>query len=239
MSIYKSCPDAKARRSDYPIESQHTTIVRFSLSLVKNYEIYKIVNFNYYKSMLIEEDDRFVQKETFEDKPVEKPNFKLYVILILAWVLWTSLFLIIFTPKIKSAVQESGVLTLLDTEVKTKEKVKQREVKLAFVTQDGIKLYPLEVSIGRASKYHDAVEGLLLGPSEAILKDKAITYINKNTSLIGLTYSRGICYVELSKEFNDQDQKAVEQIELTLKAFSEIEKVVILKDGVSITQRTV
>lgn len=189
--------------------------------------------------MMIEEDDRFVQKESFEEETVDKPNYKRYVVIILAWVLWTSIFLIIFTPKIKTSVQQSGVLTLLENSDTTKTASSQkRVVSISFVDQDGFKLFSQEIDKGSATKYHDAIEALLKGPTEEILKEKAVTYINKDTSLIGLTYSRGICYVDLSKEFNEQDQKAVEQIELTLKAFSEIESVVILKEGQP-TQKTV
>ncbi|NLZ67493.1 MAG: GerMN domain-containing protein, partial [Spirochaetales bacterium] len=105
-----------------------------------------------------------------------------------------------------------------------------------FYDTKGAKNYTIHAPLTNTDKYHDTIEGLLLGPSQEILAQHAITYIAKETKLLGLTYSKGIVYVDLSKEFNDEDEKAVNQIEGTLKNFSEVKKVVILKDSSAIKQ---
>lgn len=184
---------------------------------------------------MIEDDDRFKQKETFAKEPAEKLNIKYYVILIISWVLWVLIFAVIFTPKIKAATEKSGVIELWETQIHKKVEVENpkdyRIVTALFYNIDEGNNYEIQAPRTNTDKYHDAIEGLLLGPTQEILEQRAITYIDKDTKLLGLTYSQGIVYVDLSKEFNDENEKAVNQITTTLMNFSEVKKVVILKDS--------
>jgi Sporulation and spore germination. len=184
---------------------------------------------------MIEDDDQFKQKESFETEKPERVNVKLYAILIIAWFLWVAVFAIIFTPKIKREVEKSGVLTLLENgdngKKNTKEDATHRSVPVCFYTLSGPELFRGTTKRRGGDKYHDAIEALLEGPDEEILRKGAVTYIDKGTALTGLTYSKGIVYVDLSGTFNNDNKKAVLQIETALKAFDEVRKVVVLKDG--------
>lgn len=190
--------------------------------------------------LMIEDDDHFKQKDTFTPETNEKLNIKYYVIIIISWVLWVLIFALLFTPKIKVAIEQSGVINLWETQVlKNVEGGNSKDYRIVtalFYDTKGAKNYTIHAPLTNTDKYHDTIEGLLLGPSQEILAQHAITYIAKETKLLGLIYSKGIVYVDLSKEFNDEDEKAVNQIEGTLKNFSEVKKVVILKDSSAIKQ---
>ena len=88
----------------------------------------------------------------------------------------------------------------------------------------------------RGSTYlHDTIEALIHDYPVEALKDGCISLVSSETKLIGLTVSRGICYVNLSKEFlkssTYNENNAYEQVEKTLLLDENIEKVVILIEG--------
>ena len=70
---------------------------------------------------------------------------------------------------------------------------------------------------------------------EVALKNGCISLVSSKTKLIGLSVSRGICYVDLSKEFlsspSYKNYNAYDQIKETLLLDDKIEKVVILVEG--------
>lgn len=179
---------------------------------------------------MIEDDDRFKQKEGFENPKEEKSGIKRYLLLFILWIIWITSIFIIFERKIITAVEDSGIITLLKNNTRREDIFlnEKRQTSAIFYTLSGPKIFSIYSPRTGSDKYHDAMEGLLEGPDKEIFNNLAITYINKKTRLLGLSTSRGIAYVALSKEFNAEDERAIYQIENTLKLFKEIEEVKIL-----------
>lgn len=182
---------------------------------------------------MIEDDDRFKQKEGLENSKEEKSGIKRYLVLFILWILWTVSIFIVFEKKIRIAVEDSGIITLLQNNTRQENIVlnEKRQTSAFFYTPSGPEIFSIYSPRTGSDKYHDAMEGLLEGPDREIFNNLAITYINKKTRLIGLSISKGIAYIDLSKEFNAENERAIYQIENTLKLFKEIEEVKILIEG--------
>lgn len=181
---------------------------------------------------MIEDDDKFKQKENL-DVTYER-NILRPIIVIFALIIWTLALSLIFYPKVKSAVLDSGVLQLISN-MKDEEIVPQRGIKAIYFSQDGLKTFSY-VTDKRGSTYlHDTIEALIHDYPEEALKEGCISLVSSDTKLIGLTVSRGICYVDLSKDFlkssTYNNYNAYEQVEKTLLLDENIEKVVILVEG--------
>ena len=181
---------------------------------------------------MIEDDDKFKQKENL-DVTYER-NFIRPIIVIFLLLIWCVSLSIIFFPRVKNAVIDSGVLQLI-ANMEDEEITPQRGIKAIYFSQDGIETFSF-VTDKRGSTYlHDTIEALIHDYPEPALKQGCISLVSSDTKLIGLTVSRGICYVNLSKDFlksttyNGHD--AYEQVEKTLLLDENIEKVVILVEG--------
>ena len=181
---------------------------------------------------MIEDDDKFKQKENL-DVTYER-NFIRPIIVIFLLLIWCVSLSIIFFPRVKNAVIDSGVLQLI-ANMEDEEITPQRGIKAIYFSQDGIETFSF-VTDKRGSTYiHDTIEALIHDYAEPALKQGCISLVSSDTKLIGLTVSRGICYVNLSKDFlksptyNGHD--AYEQVEKTLLLDENIEKVVILVEG--------
>lgn len=181
---------------------------------------------------MIEDDDKFKQKENLDvtyERNILRPIIVIFVLLI-----WSITLFLIFYPKVKSAVVDSGVLQLI-ANMKNEEIVPQRGIKAIYFSQDGPTSFSF-VTDKRGSTYlHDTIEALIHDYPEEALKKGFISLVASDTKLIGLTVSRGICYINLSKEFlkssTYKGYNAYEQVEKTLLLDENIEKVVILVEG--------
>lgn len=181
---------------------------------------------------MIEDDDKFKQKENL-DVAYER-NFIRPIIIFFVLIIWCVGLSIFFYPKVKSAVIESGVLELI-ADMNEEELIPQRGIKAIYFSQAGSEVYSF-VTDKRGSTYlHDTIEALIHDYPVEALKDGCISLVSSETKLIGLTVSRGICYVNLSKEFlkssTYNENNAYEQVEKTLLLDENIEKVVILVEG--------
>jgi hypothetical protein len=65
-----------------------------------------------------------------------------------------------------------------------------------------------------------------------------VSYIHPKTSLIGVTLSNKILFVDVSKDFLDSldIEKATEQMKTTALAFSQVKDLVMLVEGVPLGQ---
>jgi hypothetical protein len=154
--------------------------------------------------------------------------------LLAAWIVWF-LFSIILAaitgPSIRSAVLESGVLELIEQRAPLGQDSSIRIVEACFYSSDGsYALFSQKQRTMGGTIYHDCIESLLSGPDYNALSQGAATYISPETSLIGLTLSKGILYIDLSKDFLASSDlgKAVKQITVTATDFAKIKDVVVL-----------
>lgn len=186
----------------------------------------------------IEDDDTFRQNETLkdEDEEASQSHSRLFLYLLLAWVVWTAALSAYFLPKVIEAVKDSGVIEMAE-EARAEERMPLggRTVSVPYLRGDEFVFYTMETARRGSDKYHDTIEALLNDRPDAALADGAISLIPEGTVLRGLTAKGGIAYVDLSSELLEgsyiNGKSAPAEITAALENFDEIEKVVILVEG--------
>lgn len=175
-----------------------------------------------------------------EDQTVpEKPRKRHHLVLFLLWLLFTLAFVALGYPRVKTSIEESGVLSLLAStakELSTQQNKRSVDVVFALYP-DTYQSFSIQQDRQGGSAYHDTFEALLEGPTVEVLKKGAVSYIHPDANLIGVTLSSKILYVDLSKEYlNSYDmQRARMQIQKTALLFSRVKDVVLLVEGKELT----
>lgn len=174
------------------------------------------------------------------DEPPKTKRSKGALLIFLTWILFTLGVFAIGYPKVRQAVVESGVLELIQQSSHTETpSLKNREVQIAYISASGeSNLFTIQTERRGGSRYHDTFEALFAGPTSEILNAGMVSYINPNTSLIGLTISDNILFVDVSKAYlQSRDlQKAEKQLKATALAFDQIKDLVILVEGEPLPQ---
>lgn len=186
----------------------------------------------------IEDDDTFRQNETLKSEDEEKSqgHGRLFLYLLLAWIVWTAALSAYFLPKVAQAVRESGVISMIE-EAKAEEQqpLGERTVAVPYLKGSDFVFYSMETARHGSDKYHDTIEALLNDRPDAALADGAISLIPEGTALRGLTARDGIAYVDLTAELLTgtpiNGKSATDEIIAALEEFDEIDKVVLLVDG--------
>ena len=165
----------------------------------------------------------------------EKPRKRHPLILFLIWVLFSLVVVALGYPRVRSSIEDSGVLEVLKTSgLSSQSQANTRNVEVVFIQYpQTFKTFTVQQSRLGGSAYHDTFEALLSGPSLEILKTGAVSYIHADTTLIGVTLSSSILYVDLSKEYllSPDLETARQQIRRTALAFLRVKDVVILVEG--------
>ena len=191
-----------------------------------------------------------LQDELPQEQPKEKEKKTLRrgTVLFLAfivWILYSAVIVLSSLPKIITAVRESNIVELASNYSQLKDTAQTRDEKLCFVIprSDGGTVFVTStqrVKRTGASEYHDVMEGLLSGPGDEALAMGAISFIAPDTTLIGLTVSGSVAFVNLSESFTSSGstwgpnglETACRQVTRTLQAMdSSIRDVVILING--------
>lgn len=181
--------------------------------------------------------------EKREAKPHRRGAFLLLAFVI--WLVFAGVMTLVFMPRMIAAFRDSDIVGELSRLDERKESNTTRDARLCFVIpkSDGstrIVTCHQKVTITGATGYHDVIEGLLEGPGYEALATGAISFIEKGTSLIGLTVSEDTAFVNFSESFTSSGsswgagglETACRQVTMTLQAYDpEIRKVVILING--------
>ena len=179
------------------------------------------------------------------DKSQRMSRSSFLIIAFIFWILYASIIGIICAPRAIVAIRESGVQSYLSNAIQQTRLSTSYETSLCFVlpnseTQVNYGIFAQNVQKTSATIYHDAIEGLLLGPEKEALSVGAVSFIAQGTTLRGLTVSEGVAFVDFSTEFSSSGSSwgsnglevAITQVERTLKAVdSSIKQVIILVDG--------
>lgn len=191
-----------------------------------------------------------LQDEFQEEKPRHKKTKGLgrgafLALAFVFWILYAGVIGIISAPKAIVAVRESGVVDYIEGVLKQRSLPDTHKASVCYaipISQTSVvyRLFSQDVPRTGATLYHDAMEGLLAGPSQDALSAGAVTFIAQGTTLKGLTVSENVAFVDFSGEFASSGsswgpgglETARMQIESTLKAVdASLEKVIILVDG--------
>lgn len=184
---------------------------------------------------MIEDDDTFKQNEGLEPLGEDKRHPLFYLYLVILWIIWTVILSVIFIPRVRAAVRESGVVELIEASGEKESVLKTRDVSVAYLTDRGFEIFELTTRRRGSDSMHDAIEALIHDyPEEAVLAG-GLSLLNEKAELIGLTESEGIVYVNFSKAFLTSESwngyTASDQVRATLMNFKGVEKVVILVEG--------
>lgn len=190
---------------------------------------------------MIEDDDSFIQKEGLDIQNEEEEgsgtrSLVIYSVIFIIWILWSFFCFLFFKDRIAAAVEESGVIPLIQEMNEEELILETRNVELIYPFYDGSTVMTnLRAERHGSDIYHDTVEALINEYAYDAYALGAVNLVNPKTDLIGLTCSNGICYADLSREILDSpslaDYTAFDQIEDTLMLFDDIEKVEFLIDG--------
>lgn len=191
--------------------------------------------------MIIEDDDSFVQQEGLAPEAGDEEEQRghallLPLIIVIAWIAWTALCLVFFAPKIKTALEESGIMPLIADRSTETEEVRMRTVSLVYPLANGETVtVSLESPRYGSSEKHDTVEALISAYPEDAIAQGAVNLVPEDLVLNGLTSSGGICYVDVSHEIESAPSlgsyTAFDQIADTLLLFDDVEAVAFLVDG--------
>lgn len=195
--------------------------------------------------MIEDLQDEFEEGKTTQSKPKGLRRGAFLVIAFIFWIIYAGVVGIICSPKIIVAFRESGVRSYVQNAIAQKNKTKVHDASLCFAiplssSQVTYKIFTQDVSSVNATLYHDAIEGLLEGPSKETLSNGAVSFIAQGTSLRGLTVSEDVAFVDFSGDFLSSGsdlgthglEVAITQVEKTLKACnSNIKNVVIMIEG--------
>ena len=162
-----------------------------------------------------------------------------YLVAWLSWLAISCLLVLACFPRIRDAYRKSEVGEMLATRANEQVGSDYRQVSVFFVDS---RLKP--VSFPQRQKrlggdlYHDTLENLLAGPESASVKKGAATFIAFGTKLIGCTLSCRTLFVDLSKKVLDSPDldMALEQISMTMLAFSSVDRIQILVEGKPISE---
>lgn len=171
-------------------------------------------------------------------------SFAMFVLVFAIWVVFAGVFVLVSLPKIRMTLQTTDAVEVYRNREEYKRNSDTVEAQLFFVNaSDSVPV--IQSSVARVkmtgeSTFHDAIEGLLMGPSDEALKQGAISFIAKGTKLIGISVSNGIAFVNFSDEFalsaaewgSEGMVFAKAQVTSTIKAVdNSIKSVIILVNG--------
>lgn len=159
-----------------------------------------------------------------------------------------SALLILFSfGRIKESIRKSEALSLIQsyrnvTSTQPQSRVVTVVFPLYLPEEGNFMFYPYTLPLSQESRYHGQIEALLDGPPVKALSDGAITFIPHSTSLIGLTLSQQILFINLSDDFLKESTLdpdftlRVEQVRQTVLSDSTIKDVVLYIEGKEFTK---
>jgi len=165
-----------------------------------------------------------------ENRPRGRPLF-----ILLIWLLFTGAVALVGYPMVKEALDDSGVPALLFAgTTEQASPASSRQVRCAFIRPDeSTVLYAFRTKRLGGSAYHDTYEALLGGAPPEALADAAVSYIESDTRLRGVTLSNAILFVDFDSAYRASPERALadEQVRATGLAMSGVKGVVILVEG--------
>ncbi len=160
----------------------------------------------------------------------------LILFMLVFWIIYAAIIILASRNSITRTVKETRAAEIVENIDKYRFLVDSEEATLYFYNSlEGVRPYKILVERTGATKYHDAVEGLIAGPTDDALSQGAISFIPRKTRLLGLSVSEKTAFVNFSPEFSE-DKTGAEiarvQVERTLRAINPyLEEIVILING--------
>lgn len=164
---------------------------------------------------------------------ISKNKGKKFFIILITFIILSSIELFLFIPRVNKSINESGVKEILGQQ--KNETIAQKKEKLTIFYID-IDENPSSYIINSYSNYdklHDTFEALIASPPLDALNNFYINYLPSSTKLIGTTETENAIYVNYSKEIlkSQNINLCYKQIEATVKSLNSKAKLVLLING--------
>ena len=159
-----------------------------------------------------------------------------FLIMLSAWIIFSTVLFFIFRPSIRKSLEQTNAVEIVENINKYRFLADSEELTLYFFNnKTGLTPYTVKVKNTGSSSYHNAIEGLLSGPSPEVLETGGVSFLKSGTGLLGMTVSEKTAFINFSQEIADATdwKTASDQILLTLQAINPyIEETVILVNGI-------
>jgi spore germination protein GerM len=165
----------------------------------------------------------------------KKDNDKLSkgLIILIIFIILTVIELIIFIPRVKESIDESGVKEIIEKQTNDKIANNQETLTLYYINDDGDSVeYNFETT-RTYDRLHDTFENLIADPPYEVLEDFNVSYIPVGTSLIGATQTESALYVNLTENLlsSKNIELAYQMLQSTAKAIAPKANFVLLIEG--------
>ncbi|MCR5760862.1 MAG: GerMN domain-containing protein [Sphaerochaetaceae bacterium] len=172
-------------------------------------------------------------------KKQASPKTVLFALVFILWLIFSAVYIFISLPKMRSALAETDAINIIKNAKSYRISAESSPYTLYFVNPSNGAVMPFEANVlySGSDRFHDAIEGLLKGPTDSALSEGYLSYIAPGTKLLGLTVSSGYAFVDLSTEFASSSnmEMARKQILMTLSNLDEsIKELVVLVNGTEI-----
>lgn len=146
-------------------------------------------------------------------------NTRNILLYLAAYAVFFLTLLVVLRPEIKSNLTGHGYMEALEEYKNILLEGERTNLEIALYSIEGITRAEAESKTGFTDIDHLRIEALLSAPTEENLKDGLVTYIDKDTRLVGLSIEDDIAYIALSDDFlsSPDTGKAKSQIEETLR----------------------
>ena len=146
-------------------------------------------------------------------------NTRNILLYLAAYAVFFLTLLVVLRPEIKSNLTGHGYMEALEEYKNILLEGERTNLEIALYSIEGITRAEAESKTGFTDIDHLRIEALLSAPTEENLKDGLVTYIDKDTRLVGLSIEDDIAYIALSDDFlsSPDTGKAKSQIAETLR----------------------
>lgn len=159
-----------------------------------------------------------------------------FLVMFLFWIIFVTIIFFISRPKIRQSLEQTNAVEIVENLGKYRFLADSETAVLYFYTnREGLVPYRVLVKNTGATSFHNAVEGLLSGPSAEVLEKGGVSFLKTGTVLLGMTVSEKTAFINFSQQIASQEDypTAYSQLLLTLKAINPyIEELVILVNGI-------
>lgn len=136
-------------------------------------------------------------------------------------------------PKASENIKSLGIKEHFEQYIKERTTKEYETIPIFLYSINGQVMAEREIEIQSRDMLHLSLEALLTGPDEGDLQKGFISYIPKNTELVGVSEAGGTVFAEFSKEIINSRNPALayNQIENTIRASVTCKDIYIIADG--------
>ena len=159
-----------------------------------------------------------------------------FLMMFIIWIILSTIMFFVTRKRISRTLEQTRAVEIVKNLGEYRMLAESEPAVLYFYrNKSGLVPYTVLVKNTGASAAHNAVEGLLAGPTDSVLETGGVSFLSSETRLLGLTISEKTVFLNFSDEIATPEdyETALQQLRLTLRAVNPyIEEIVILINGI-------